>query len=197
MDLIQRAENATRNWDPVAGGKRAWICFEDDETYDLGADPDGVRFEEIARRMLSGDYYPPDAVRFDGRFRREGRELRSGDRVVQQAPLLGRLGGPLLPSAAEIYVAEKHQDQCKLGYVTTTIHFGRGIWTAELTRAEGRLSLRVWSIASPRSWLFWLGLPYARYLQLRARRRAVEEFRKPPKPLPPASSSPGSASTGR
>jgi hypothetical protein len=176
MRLQERAESARRTWDPASGGKRAWICFEDDKTYDLGADPDGRRFQAIAGRMMSGNYYPPDAVRFSGRFREEGRDLQAGDRVVQQAPLFGKFGGPLMPSGAEIYVAEKSADRCKIGYVTTSIHFGRGIWTAELTRTDGRLALRVWSTASPRSWLFWLGLPYARYLQLRARRRAVEEL---------------------
>ncbi|MHB8635776.1 MAG: hypothetical protein ACYC96_04810 [Fimbriimonadaceae bacterium] len=64
--------------------------------------------------------------------------MRVGDRVTQQAPLLGKLGGPLMPSGAEIYVAEKDETRCKTGYVTTSIHFGRGIWTAELTRAAGR-----------------------------------------------------------
>lgn len=178
MRLQEKAESAQINWDPVKGGKRAWMCFEDDKTYDLGPDPDGVRFESIATRMMSGNYYPQDAVNFAGRFREEGRDLKPGDRVVQRAPLFGKLGGPLLPSAAEIYVAEREEGRCRIGYVTTSIHFGRGIWTAELTRSEGNLELHVWSTASPRSLLFWLGLPYARYLQLRARRRAVEEFRK-------------------
>jgi hypothetical protein len=175
--LQERAESAQVNWDLVKGGKRAWICFEDDKTYDLGPDADGSRFTVISERMMSGNYYPPDAVVFSGRFREEGRNLKPGDRVVQEAPLFGKLGGPLMPSAAEIYVAEREEGRCRIGYVTTSIHFGRGIWTAELTRRDGKLELHVWSTASPRSWLFWLGLPYARYLQLRARRRAVEEFR--------------------
>lgn len=126
---------------------------------------------------MTGNYYPPDAVRFSGRFRQEGRDLRIGDRVVQQAPLFGKLGGRLVPSGAEIYVAEKGTDRCKIGYVTTAIHLARGIWSAELVRAEGHLQLTVQSTASPASWLFWLGLPYARFLQLRARRRAMKEFR--------------------
>jgi hypothetical protein len=178
MRLQERAESAEVTWDSIAGGRRAWVCFDDDKTYDLGPDPDGSRFEAISTRMMSGDYYPPDAVRFSGRYRREGRALQPGDRVVQEAPLFGRLGGPLMPSGAEIYVAEREEDRCRIGYLTTSIHFGRGIWTAELKETRGRLNLRVWSIASPRSWLYWVGLPYARVLQLRARRRAVEVFRE-------------------
>jgi hypothetical protein len=173
---IQDAEQATVTWDPVKGGRRAWVCFEDDKTYDLGSDPSGERFRKIADRIMSGRYYPPDAVRFSGRFSDEGRPIRAGDRVIQHAPLLGKLGGLLTPSVAEVYVAERNEGCCRVGYVTTSLHFGRGIWTAELSRLQGKLSLRVWSTASPGSWLFWVGLPVARFLQLRARRRAVEEF---------------------
>ncbi len=176
--LEEEAEGATLTWDPVSGGNRGWVCFEDDKTYDLGPDASGLRFSEIATRMLSGNYYPKDAVAFSGRFRREGRNLKAGDRVVQQAPLFGKLGGPLMASSAEIYVAEREVTRRKIGYVTTSTHLAKGIWTAELKSDDGKLSLRVWSTACPNSWQFWLGLPYARYLQLRARRRAVEEFRR-------------------
>jgi hypothetical protein len=171
-------ERAPLSWDPVRGGSRGWICFEDDKTVDLGNDPSGSHFAEISERMLTGRYYPADAVRFYGRFQDEKREIRAGDRVLQKAPLFGRFGLLYAWSMVEIFVAERTEDRCKIGYVTTACHHGRGIWTAELTRQEGGLSLRVQSIASPQSWLFRLGLPVARYLQLRARKRAIEEFGK-------------------
>jgi hypothetical protein len=176
--LQGEAESASLTWDPIKGGKRAWICFDDFKIYDLGPDPTGSRFELISKRMMSGNYYPPDAVRFSGRFRSEKRDLQVGDRIVQQAPLFGKLGGPLMASSAEIYIAELDPDRCEIGYVTSSTHFARGIWSALLERNEGVLKLKVQSTASPNSWQFWLGLPYARFLQVRARHRAVEEFRK-------------------
>lgn len=176
--VLEAATRAPLSWDPELGGKRAWICFEDEKTYDIGPDTERVRFQEISKRMLSGHYYPKDAVVFRGKFSEEGRNLRVGDRIVQTAPLLGKLGGPKVHASAEIYIAELEENRCKIGYVTTVLHPGRGIWTAELMRQSGRLTLRVSSIASPNTWMFWLGLPYARYLQLRARSRAVEEFMK-------------------
>lgn len=176
--VLEAATHALLSWDPKLGGKRAWICFDDDKTYDLGPDPDGLRFQEISKRMMGGRYYPYDAVVFRGKFSEEGRDLRVGDRVVQAAPLFGKLGGPGVNASAEIYVSKIEENQCKIGYVTTVLHPGRGIWTAELLRQDGRISLKVTSTASPNTWLFWLGLPYARYLQLRARSRAIEEFRK-------------------
>lgn len=176
--MTEAAESASLTWRLETGGKRAWVCFEDDKTYDLGSDEDGTRFEAISQKMLGGDYYPDDSVAFSGRFRDEKRSLQVGDRVVQEAPLLGRLGGPKAIAVVEMSVAEKSESSTQIGYVTTEIHFGRGIWQANLTREDGRLSLRVFSTVCPNSLWYWIGLPYARYLQLRARRRAVEEFLK-------------------
>ena len=178
QNLFERARTSPLTWDPVRGGKRAWVCFDDDQTYDLGADSDKVRFNLIAERMMTGRYYPPDAVQFFQQPSKADSILRPGDRILQRAPLFCSLGGPLLNSAVEIYAAERGDAVCRIGYVTTDFHYGRGIWTAELTWAEGRLSIRVWSTASPHSILFWLGLPVARFIQNRARRRAIEEFRK-------------------
>ena len=165
---------APLTWSPESGGTKAFVCFEDSKTYDLGADPTGERFETISAKMLNGDYYPPDAVEFFGPFRDEQRPISKGDRVQQRAPF-----GPLaFWSMVEITIAEKTSDTCQIGYVTTQKHHGRGIWTATLTRIDNQLSIKVESIASPHSLLFWAGLPFARLLQLRARRRAIEEFRK-------------------
>lgn len=176
--LMRRAETAPLSWDPVKGGKRAWVCWDDDKVYDLGPDPDGSRFDRISTKMLSGDYYPTDAVRCFGRFRTEGRPLRAGDRMLQQAPMFLIWGGPLLNSSTEIFVAEREEARCKLGYVTTEFHHGIGIWSSELTRRDGHLSLHVQGTAMPHSWLFWFCLPLARHYQKRAWRRAVEEFAK-------------------
>jgi len=168
---------ASLKWDPELGGKRSWLCFEDSLTADLGADTHPA-FEAISERMLDGRYYPPDAIQYFCDAVDEGRRLRPGDRVLQRAPLF-----PFLPtigvwSMVEIFVAEQTEFSCHLGYVTTKRHHGRGIWQAILSRQEGRLSLKVTSTTSPQSWMYWIGLPLARFLQLRARRRAIEEFRK-------------------
>jgi len=175
---IEWADEAVTNWDPVRGGKRAWVCWDDSIEADLGPDPSGERFRRIRDVALRGDYYPPDAVRFFGRFRTENRALRVGDRVIQRARIIPFLPWPIAWSVAEIYVVEDDAHRFQIGYVTTSRHHARGIWCAELQIRERRLILAVRSTASPRSILFWLGLPLARWLQLRARRRALEEFAK-------------------
>ncbi len=165
-------ESAPLAWDPEKGGKKAFICFNDSLTAGIGPD-EGGRFERIAEEMMSGRYYPDDAVVFYGRFQDEHRSMKAGDRVLQRAPLFLGLN---VWSMVEIYVAERTDERCQIGYVTTTKHHGRGIWTATLTREEDELELLVESIASPNSILFWLGLPYARLTQLRARRRGIEHL---------------------
>ncbi len=186
-------ENMTTTWHPEAGGKRAWLVFEDDKTYDVGPNT-GDRFEEVCNRILGGNYYPNDAIVVDGDFRKEGRLVRKGDKIFQSAPLFGRFGGPKLKSVVEVFLAERSKATtsfaeelnrgkkpvpryCHFGYVTTKKHHGRGIWQARLETTNSRLNLRVWSTSMPNSIWFWLGLPIARCLQLRARRRAIEEFR--------------------
>lgn len=174
--MFALAEQAPLSWHPVKGGNRALIAWDDDETYDLGSD--GPAFDEIANRMLGGNYYPPDALVVFGRFQRENRRIQVGDRLLQRAPLFRRWGGPKLFSAVEIIEAERTATHCAMGYVTTVRHHGRGIWHAVLTREGGQIRLHVWGTAMPQSWLFWLGLPIARATQRRAWRRAVEEFRR-------------------
>ncbi len=166
--------SAPLSWSPTEGGKKSPICFEDSLTVDLGPDPTGERFTAIADKILSGNYYPPDAVQFFGLHQDENRPIKPGDRIQQRAPF-----GPLgFWSMVEIFMAERTDDTCRIGYVTTEKHHGRGIWSATLMRAAGNLILKVESIANPHSFLFWAGLPFARLLQLRARLRAIQEFRK-------------------
>lgn len=169
---------APLSWHRTEGGKRSFVCFEDELVEDLGPDADGSRFNMIAERMLSGRYYPGDAVQFYGLFQDENRHLRPGDRIQQRAPILPFWDGLVAWSMAELFVAEKTGSKCSIGYVTTQKHHARGIWRADLVLADGQLTLTVKSTAFPNSFLYWLGIPVARYLQLRARRRAIEEFRR-------------------
>lgn len=174
---MRLAKAAIPTWDPIEGGRASWVRFIDDATYDLGPDPDRRRFDEIVRRTLAGHYYPPDAVSVSGTFRSEGRPIRVGDRIIQTAPLLGKLGGIRLHSIAEIFVCEQGESSFRFGYVTTNHHFARGMWQIDLNHEVASLTLRVRSFATPGSIWYWLGMPLARLLQLRARRRAIEVFR--------------------
>lgn len=175
VDRIAWADGAEPTWSLTEGGKRPLVCWDDDITVDVGPDPDGMRLERIAGRLRNGLYYPYEVIEFSGRYRLEGRELRVGDRIIQRAQILPFFYWPGAWSVAEVCLIESEPDRFLFGYVTTTRHLGRGIWRVEAKWVEGRLSLRVWSTAGPGSPLFWLGLPVARWLQLRARRKGIEK----------------------
>jgi hypothetical protein len=98
--------------------------------------------------------------------------------MLQRARLLPFSPRPGLWSMTEVFLAKRTPTTCSLGYVTTRKHFGRGIWQATLSVVEDDLELKVTGFSGPASWQFWLGLPVARYLQMRAWRRAIQEFTK-------------------
>lgn len=172
-DRFDRMKNAPLTWHPVQGGKLPLVHWRDRKVADLGADSTGERFRAIADLMISGHYYPPDVIQFFGRFGDEKRDLEVGDRVLQKFVFCSV---PLW-SMVEIWVATRTESECHIGYVTTTVHHGRGIWEARLTRKDGQLEIEVKSISGPQSWLFWLGLPVARWVQLQARAKAIRRFR--------------------
>lgn len=117
--------------------------FEDDKVFDLGLDETGRRLHEIVRRALKGRYYPPDAVRVTGRFALEDRAIREGDRLVQKAPLFCRMGGPLISSAVEVFVAE----QTPTSFRSATSR-PRGTWAAGFGALTLCFATAGWNCAS-------------------------------------------------
>ncbi|HWA83146.1 MAG TPA: DUF1990 family protein [Fimbriimonadaceae bacterium] len=174
---FERYRSAPLTWQVGGENRRPAVCWVDERREVLCDADDGSAFDAVADRMMGGRYYPSDALDFFGDWMDEDRTLRAGDRILQRARLLPFCPWPVLWAMTEVFVAERTVSACTLGYATTERHFGRGIWQARLTRLDGRLELIVTSTSGPYSWLFWLGLPIARYLQLRAWRRAFEEFK--------------------
>ena len=163
---------APLTWNANGNGQGSWFCFTDREERSFGPDPQGDLFKLISGRMLSGQYYPPDVIEVFWEGDGSG-FWKPGNRVLQRVrmPL-----GLSLWSMVEINVAEKKDDVCRIGYLTTAYHHGRGIWQATLTRVGSELKMVVEGTACPQSWLFWIGLPYARYMQRRAWRKALDRF---------------------
>jgi len=174
----ERGRAAPLTWDPIDGGKKSRLVYRDREVVDLGRDPAKVLFNEIANRMMSGNYYPVEVIKFHGAFRDENRSLQPGDRVLQQAPLIPKVSWMSAWSTVEIFLAERGENVCRYGYVTTADHHGQGIWQSELIWEEGSVRLVVTGISSPRSLLFWCFLPVARHYQVRAWRQAEKHFHR-------------------
>jgi len=146
--------------------------------YDLGEDRDGSRFRAVSDLMMTGHFYPPSVIEFFGNWLLDSLKIQKGDRMVQRARLFLSLPFPAFWAMTEIFVAEATEDECTIGYVTTERHFGRGKWQATLTLVQSRLSLHVRATAGPGSFWFWVGLPVARMMMVRARLMAVEAFRR-------------------
>lgn len=166
-------KTAPRSWEPGQGGKVALLSWNDSLTKDLGEDSDGSRLQELGTKLLNGHYYPDDVIEFFGEWQDEGRLMRAGDKILQRAHLAF---GIKLWAMVEVFVAEMSDDVCRLGYVTTQKHFGKGQWEIVIRRNGSRLRLEVSAISGPGSFLFWIGLPIARYYQMRAWRKALSSF---------------------
>ncbi|MEI6882676.1 MAG: hypothetical protein WCK82_15250 [Bacteroidota bacterium] len=156
----------------------ALIRFSDDLTVDLGDDSTGQRFETISKLRRGRRYYPSDVIRFYSPNIEANQNLETGENILQIFRLLPFSWFPEMYSMAQIFVSESTENTSTIGYLTTSKHFAKGWWKAELKRCENKLTLRVRSEAMPGSLLYWIGMPVARYLQLRARRNAIEQFVK-------------------
>lgn len=163
---------------PVTGAPemmrgKALVEFLDDKSINLGTSQ--ALFERIAELMMSGEYYPDEIIRFTGRFREEARDLQRGDRVLQLARLPFLLGYRTR-TVAEIFVAERTETQCQIGYYTTKKHFAQGWWRATLTKRDSGIRLNIKCQARPQSLIYWLFIPVARFMQERARKAAFSRF---------------------
>ncbi|MEI7577454.1 MAG: DUF1990 family protein [Armatimonadota bacterium] len=152
---------------------RALIEFNDSVVMGLG-DSQSL-FDQIADHMMRGDYYPPEIIVFEGEFRRERRDIRKGDRILQLARL-PFLFGYRTRTVTEISVAERRENYCRIGYYTTSRHFAKGWWQATLKWEDDEYTLMVECQARPQSLVYWLAVPVARYMQERARKAAMSRF---------------------
>lgn len=130
-------------------------------------------FEATADRWVSGKYYPEDVIRFHF----IGDRLRVGTRILQEMTIFSAI---TLFAMVEITVCERSEQECRIGYVTTRRHFARGEWSARIWWEADSLELgfEVKAVTCPSSFWFWVGLPIARYYQMRAWRKAIASIRE-------------------
>jgi hypothetical protein len=152
--------------------------FRDARTFEMGADTPG-RFEAIRDALLGYRFYPDEVMESAAAFKTENRFARVGDRIAMSlcVPVFPGLPALRFPATTEIHLLENTPDRAALGYVTTRHHYGRGAWSATLTRADGNLRLELHSRMTPTHPLALLGLPFYRFLQKRAHRLGAENLR--------------------
>ena len=145
--------------------------FKDKRVIDLGPNPAG-RFDAMADALLHYQFYPAHVMAHRCTFEDEGRHARPGDRIgmVLLVPLLPGYPAIALPATTEVFRAEIGPEAAALGYLTTTSHYGKGAWCAEIRPVNGRIELTLTSRMTPRHALALLGLPIYRWFQKRAHR---------------------------
>lgn len=151
--------------------------FRDDRSTDIGPDAPG-RFKALRAALLGYRFYPDSVMVSSAVFKTEKRAARAGDRIGMAllVPLFPGMPPVHFPATTVVNLIKDTPDEVALGYVTTRAHYGRGAWSATLTRADGRIAVRIRSYMTPTHLLAVLGLPFYRFLQKRAHRAGAKHL---------------------
>jgi len=154
---------------PVTPGSGKTALFVDNHRRDLGPWSEAA-FARMKTVLLNYRFYPATTLVRRTQFEEEGRAVRVGDRIGMGLLLPNLPGLPpvCLPAVVEVHEVFDGAEATRLGYRTTTFHYGRGQWLAEVSRQENRLVLEVRAHVRPSRWFVWLGLPVYRRFQLGA-----------------------------
>lgn len=154
---------------PVASGSAETALFVDNHRRDLGPWSEAA-FARMKEVLLGYRFYPATTMVRRTQFEEEGRAAKIGDRIGMGLllPSLPGLPPVCLPAVVEVYEVFDGPESVRFGYQTTTFHYGRGQWLAEVSRQEDRLVLAVRAHVRPSRWFVWLGLPVYRRFQLGA-----------------------------
>ncbi len=163
---------------PTTDIEEAKAIFRDARIFDMGADTHG-RFEAMRDALLRYRFYPDAVMESASAFKKENRFARVGDRIAMAifVPVLPGMPALRFPATTEINLLENTSDRAALGYVTTSRHYGRGAWSAKLTRSHGGIRLDLYSRMNPTAPIALLGLPLYRLMQKRAHRLGAENLR--------------------
>ncbi len=112
----------------------------------------GRSFSKAADLLLRYQFYPDHILSFTSDFKREGRRLHQGDRIVQRFHLLRLLGRPILDvlSMTEVSEVIDGPDRIGFSYVTVAPHVAQGKWQVAMRWQEsGALLLTINSVLRP------------------------------------------------
>lgn len=162
---------------PVSAGSEETALFVDTHRRDLGPWSEAA-FARLKAALLGYQFYPPATLVRRTQFEEENRSARIGDRIGMGLLLPNLPGLPpvCLPAVVEIHTLFDGPDSARLGYQTTTFHYGCGRWQAEISRQNDRIQLEVRARVRPARWFVWLGLPVYRRFQLGAFHAGLARF---------------------
>ena len=171
--MLEKWHDEQSNYDPDEPKDESW--FVDEFSILLGRASDDRVFERAAIRLLRYKFYPTSVLHAAAVFIREGRPPKTGERIVQRVKVI-----PGLVDAVTMNIVTDVCDEpnrCGFRIVTSNQQYEKGEWSAYITRdQEGNVTLDVKVISKPATPLPFVSSSFARALQRRAHRLALNSF---------------------
>jgi uncharacterized protein (UPF0548 family) len=141
----------------------------------LGKSDEQSLFDTAVQRLFRYNFYPDSVLRSAADFIRDDRPPEIGDRVVQRIRVI-----PGILDAVTMNIVESvwHEPDCRGFTMVTGEHqYEMGEWTASISRkSNGEIALVVRVVSKPSKRLPAIAGGFARSLQKRAHRLALESF---------------------
>lgn len=146
----------------------------------LGVDRSGELFQRAGLLTLRNRFYPKQVMATTSDYEIENRPVRKGDRVLQRIHILQPWGRSLFDVLTVNEITEVIDEPRHKGftYTTTTVHSEIGEWSPSVVwRENGEVALIIEVVSRNRPGASRFAQRLTRWLQLRAHRLSIENFR--------------------
>jgi uncharacterized protein (UPF0548 family) len=171
--MLEKWHGERSNYDPEEPKDKSW--YVDEFTVLLGKAADDRVFERASLRLMRYRFYPTSVLQAAAAFIRERRVPRIGEYIVQRVKVI-----PGLVDAVTMNIVTDVRDEpdsCGFTIVTSNQQYEKGEWSAYITRdSKGNVILNVRVVSKPATPLPFVSSSFARALQRRAHRLALNSF---------------------
>lgn len=161
------------NYEPGQAVDSSWHVDGFEVT--LSSSDQDTLFDRAVQRLFGYRFYPDTVLEAVADFIHDGRPPELGDRIVQRIRVIpGVLDAITMNIVKAVW---QEPDRSGFTIVTSKQQYEMGEWTASIARKpDGQISLSVKVISKPSSRLPTIAGGFARGLQKRAHRLALESF---------------------
>lgn len=171
--MLDRWRNEDSNYDPDHPADKSW--YVDGFEVVLGNSDENNLFDRAVQRLFQYNFYPDSILEAAANFIRDERPPELGDCIVQRIRVIpGVLDAVTMNIVKSVWL---EPDRKGFTIVTSDQQYEMGEWTASIARqANGEITLSVNVISKPSIRLPVFAGGFARGLQKRAHRLALESF---------------------
>lgn len=171
--ILDHWRGAGSNYEPDQPVDNSW--YVDGFEVVLGTSDEHTLFDRAVQRLFRYNFYPDSVLKSAANFIRDDRPPEVGDRVVQRIRVIP---GILDAVTMNIMKSVWHEpDRKGFTMVTSERQYEMGEWTASISRKpDGEIALVVRVISKPSNRVPAIAGGFARSLQKRAHRLALESF---------------------